>query len=120
MTIYAKNGYKLSTPSIDRSTAAMPGQHSRGKDKAQRLREYNKRNYKNQSTGILRKVTVRDLELDIVETYMIVSSTEIDPDNNKISNESPLGVATHNKKVGEIVQVSAPCGYYKVEILETK
>lgn len=103
MSMESRNGYKLPVPTIDRSTAAMPGQHSRAKDKAQRLVSYHTKN----QSKVLRTVTVQDMESGEVETY-------------EISNESPLGIATLNKKVGEIVQVSAPCGIYKVEILKAK
>ena len=41
-------------------------------------------------------VVIKDIELDEVETYLIVGSTEADPDNNKISNESPVGMAILN------------------------
>ena len=65
-------------------------------------------------------VTIRDVELNEVETYMIVGSTEADPDNNKISDESPLGVALLNKTAGATVQVHAPAGIIEFEILEVK
>ena len=65
-------------------------------------------------------VTVRDVELDDVETYMIVGSTEADPDNNKISDESPLGTALLDKGAGTVVQVHAPAGIIEFEILEVK
>ena len=65
-------------------------------------------------------VTVRDVELDTVETYMIVGSTEADPDNNKISDESPLGAAILNKSAGAVVQVHAPAGVIEFELLEVK
>ena len=65
-------------------------------------------------------VTVRDVELDLTETYMIVGSTEADPDNNKISDESPLGAALLNKTAGQTVQVHAPAGVIEFEILEIK
>ena len=65
-------------------------------------------------------VTVRDVELDEVETYMIVGSTEADPDNNKISDESPLGIALLGKGAGTIITVNAPAGMLEFEILEVK
>ncbi|MBR0262046.1 MAG: transcription elongation factor GreA [Selenomonadaceae bacterium] len=65
-------------------------------------------------------VTVRDVELDEIETYMIVGSTEADPDNNKISDESPLGVALLNNTAGATVQVNAPAGIIEFEILDVK
>ncbi|MBQ6298310.1 MAG: transcription elongation factor GreA [Selenomonadaceae bacterium] len=65
-------------------------------------------------------VTVRDVELDAVDTYMIVGSTEADPDNNKISDESPLGAALLEKTAGTTVQVHAPAGVIEFEILDVK
>ena len=65
-------------------------------------------------------VTVRDVELDDVETYMIVGSTEADPDNSKISDESPLGIALMDKSIGDVVQVYAPAGIFDFEILDVK
>ncbi len=65
-------------------------------------------------------VTIRDVELDEEDTYMIVGSTEADPDNNKISDESPLGMALLNKTAGVTVQVNAPAGVIEFEILDVK
>lgn len=65
-------------------------------------------------------VTVRDVELDEVATYMIVGSTEADPDDNKISDESPLGTALLGKAAGVTVQVHAPAGVIEFEILDVK
>ena len=70
--------------------------------------------------GIGSTVTVRDVELDEVETYMIVGSTEADPDNNKISDESPLGAALLGKSAGVTVQVHAPAGVLEFEIVDVK
>ncbi len=65
-------------------------------------------------------VTVRDVELDLTDTYMIVGSTEADPDDNKISDESPLGAALIGKTAGQTVQFHAPAGVIEFEILEIK
>ena len=65
-------------------------------------------------------VVVRDVELDEKETYMIVGSTEADPENNKISDESPLGMALLNQMAGVTVQVHAPGGVFDFELLEVK
>ena len=65
-------------------------------------------------------VTVRDVELDTTETYMIVGSTEADPEDNKISDESPVGTAIIGKTAGQTVQVHAPAGIFEFEILEIK
>ncbi len=65
-------------------------------------------------------VTVRDVELNTTETYMIVGSTEADPEDNKISDESPVGAAIIGKTAGQTVQVHAPAGIFDFEILEIK
>ncbi len=52
------------------------------------------------------------------EIYTIVGSTETDPFNGKISNESPVGNALLDKKKGDKVKVVIPAG--SVEYLITK
>lgn len=52
------------------------------------------------------------------ETYIIVGAAEADPRNGRISNESPIGKAILNHRVGDVVTVEAPAGTYKVKILK--
>ena len=54
------------------------------------------------------------------EEYMIVGSLEADPFNNRISNESPIGVAVMGKKQGEVAAVESPNGSYNITIKEIK
>lgn len=68
--------------------------------------------------GIGSIMKIRDLDLDEVETLQIVGSTESDPDNGKISDDSPIGKAALKKKVGDIFEVEAPMGLIKFEVLE--
>ncbi len=49
--------------------------------------------------------------------YKIVGSNEADPVKGFISNESPLGVAFMDKKVGDIVEVEVPKGLVKYKII---
>ena len=49
--------------------------------------------------------------------YSIVGTTEADPLNEKISNESPVGIALLNAKVGETIDVKAPVGLITYQIL---
>ncbi len=51
--------------------------------------------------------------------YHLVGSAEADPDQNKISNESPVGQAVMGKKKGEPVVVPTPSGK-KLEFTVTK
>lgn len=68
--------------------------------------------------GVGSIVKIRDLEFDEIEELTIVGSTESDPDNNKVSDESPIGKAALKKKVGDIFEVEAPIGILKFEVLE--
>lgn len=52
------------------------------------------------------------------EEYVIVGSTEADPLNGKISNESPVGKSILGKGVGEKVTLSVPEGQAAYEILK--
>lgn len=66
------------------------------------------------------KVTVKDIEFGDEDTFMLVGSTEADPDEGKISNESPLGLALLGQKSGSVIDVHAPAGIIKYEILAIK
>ena len=63
-------------------------------------------------------IKIKDIELDEVSQIYIVGSTEADPDNGKISDESPVGLAVLRKKAGDIVEVEAPIGIIKMQIIE--
>jgi transcription elongation factor GreA len=52
------------------------------------------------------------------ETYTIVGSTEADPLEHRISNESPIGRSFLGRKKGDTVTVSTPGGIFKYEILK--
>lgn len=62
-------------------------------------------------------VTFKDLDLDEEMVLQIVGSTEADPENNKISEDAPIGIAALKKKVGDIIEVEAPAGSIRMEIL---
>ena len=51
-----------------------------------------------------------------VEEYKLVGSMEADPFENKISNESPLGIALLKHKIGDVVEVASPNGGYNIKI----
>ena len=64
------------------------------------------------------KIRVKDLEFDEEESYQVVGSQEADPMNGRISEDSPFGKALLGGAVGDQVQVEAPSGILKYEILE--
>lgn len=63
------------------------------------------------------KVKVYDEEYNEECEYRVVGSTEADPRNNLISDESPVGKALMGKKVGDEVLVEAPGGEIKLKIV---
>ncbi|MCC6643479.1 transcription elongation factor GreA [Candidatus Peregrinibacteria bacterium] len=52
-----------------------------------------------------------------VYEYTIVGTTEADPLNGKISNESPVGMALLNARMGEKIDVKVPAGMVTFQIL---
>ena len=63
-------------------------------------------------------ITVSEEGFDDKETYFLVGAAEADPDEGKISNESPLGRALLGAKVGDIVKVNAPNGVIEFKIVK--
>lgn len=53
-----------------------------------------------------------------IEQYTIVGSTEANPIEGKISNESPVGKALLGKKIGDQVDVQTPAGVLKLLIMD--
>lgn len=64
------------------------------------------------------KVVVLDMEYKEEVEYHIVGSTEANPMDYKISNESPVGRALLGKKKGKTVSVEVPEGIVKYKILD--
>ena len=63
-------------------------------------------------------VTVMYVDDDEEEEYSIVGSMEADPFLNKISNESPIGKAIINRRVGDVISVESPTGNYDIKIVK--
>jgi len=53
-----------------------------------------------------------------IEQFTIVGSTEANPVEGRISNESPVGKALLDKRIGDEVELSTPAGMLKLKILE--
>jgi len=68
--------------------------------------------------GMGSKVTVRDLADKEEMTYEIVGSQEADPAESRISDDSPFGKGLMERKVGDIIEIEAPVGVLKFEILK--
>lgn len=65
-------------------------------------------------------VRLKDVEGKSTVEYHIVGSAEANPEERKLSNESPVGRAIMGRKKGETVEVSVPRGTMKFKILEIK
>lgn len=65
-------------------------------------------------------VVLKDLEYGDILQYMIVGTLEADPAHSRISNESPVGRAIMGQSEGMIVEVDAPDGTIKYQIVEIK
>lgn len=52
------------------------------------------------------------------ETYYLVGAKEADPRNGKISNESPIGRALMEHRVGDVVEAETPGGKIRFKILK--
>ena len=63
-------------------------------------------------------VKVFDVEFDEEMIFNIVGSTEANSLSGKISNESPVGKALMNKKVGDVVEVETQAGTFQYKVLE--
>ncbi|MBR4282893.1 MAG: transcription elongation factor GreA [Clostridia bacterium] len=64
------------------------------------------------------KVKIFEVAYDEENVYHIVGSTEADPKQNRISDESPIGKAILGHKAGDTVDAETPAGVVKIKILE--
>ncbi|MBM3141859.1 MAG: transcription elongation factor GreA [Chloroflexi bacterium] len=53
-----------------------------------------------------------------IEQFSIVGSTEANPVEGKISNESPVGKALLGRKIGDEVEVTTPAGVLRLLIMD--
>lgn len=70
------------------------------------------------TVGVGNFVTVYDSDFKEEDTYKVVGIIESDPDKNYVSNESPVGMALLDKRVGDEVSVETPGGVVKMKILK--
>ena len=64
------------------------------------------------------KVEVKDLDTGDIENYELVGAGDDDPMNDKILVSSPFAQAFLEHKVGDKVEVNAPAGVLRFEILK--
>ena len=67
---------------------------------------------------LLTTVKIENIQSKQKMSYTLVSESEADLKNKKISISSPIGRGLMGKKVGEIVEISVPSGVIKFKILD--
>lgn len=71
-----------------------------------------------EEVALLNKVTIKNLKNKASMTYTIVSETEANLKEGKISITTPIAKGLLGHKVGDIVEVQAPVGKMQFEIVE--
>jgi transcription elongation factor GreA len=72
----------------------------------------------NDRVGIGLKVKVIELATNETMEFAIVGSTEADPFEGKISNESLVGAALIGKMLNEIAEVQVPDGVVSYKVID--
>ncbi|MGI5842123.1 MAG: transcription elongation factor GreA [Christensenellales bacterium] len=65
-------------------------------------------------------VKIYDEDFDEEVEYQIIGSTESNPQKGLISNESPVGKALLNSRIGDVVSVETPGGVSNLKVLEIR
>lgn len=81
-----------------------------------RARELRPEDIPDDHVGLGTVVTIQDKDFGDDWTLTLVSSYEADPDNDLLSDESPIGKALLRKRVGDTVEVKTPDGLMHYEI----
>jgi|TARA_B110000240_G_scaffold56216_1_gene63984 transcription elongation factor GreA len=71
----------------------------------------------NNNVSLLSKVTIKNIANNNEMTYTIVSESEADLSQKKISASSPIGKGLIGTKVGDITDIVVPNGTLKFEII---
>jgi len=89
-------------------------------DRVSRARIIDQNDLPDDKVYILKTVVLKDLKFNDTLEYTLVSPAEADFESNKISVASPIGKSLLGRAVGDQVEVQAPAGILKYEILEIK
>ena len=75
-------------------------------------------NLQTDEVQLLNRVTIKNLKNKATMTYTIVTETEANLRENKISVATPIAKGLMGHKVGDVVEVTAPVGVMKFEIMK--
>ena len=67
---------------------------------------------------LLTEVTIKNLQNGMEMKYAIVSESEADLKNKKISVESPIGKGLMGKSVGDVARIEVPSGVIEFKIMQ--
>lgn len=67
---------------------------------------------------ILNKVKIKNMKTGAIMNYQLVTETEANLKENKISIGTPIAKALLGKKCGDVVDVQVPVGLIQFEVLE--
>lgn len=70
------------------------------------------------SVQILNKVTIKNTKTGVKMAYTLVSDSEANLKQNKISINTPIAKGLMGKKVGDVAEVQTPGGIVSFEIVE--
>ena len=70
------------------------------------------------SVQLMNKVKIKNTKNGAVMTYSIVSESEANLREGKLSVDTPIAKGLLGKKVGEVVEVKVPTGLVSFEVLE--
>ncbi|HEY5526626.1 MAG TPA: transcription elongation factor GreA [Candidatus Anoxymicrobiaceae bacterium] len=79
-----------------------------------------RRHVKTKEVGIGSLVEIKQVGSGKKQEYRIVGPAEANPENHKVSFQSPVGRALMGLKVGDVALVSAPAGEVKYRVLTIK
>ncbi len=75
-------------------------------------------NLQTDEVQLLNRVTIKNLKNKATMTYTIVTETEANLRENRISVATPIAKGLMGHKVGDVVEVTAPAGVMKFEIMK--
>jgi len=67
---------------------------------------------------LLNKVSIRNIGTGKLLEYMLVSESEADLKEGKLSISTPIGKALLGKKKGDVIDITVPSGVMKIEVVE--
>lgn len=73
-----------------------------------------------EEVGIGGVIRVRDLDANEEWEFTMVGSFEASPEDDRISNESPIGMAMLGARVGQVVSTRVPAGEVSYEVLSIR